>query len=303
MKNIVNRLLAAVMLPALLLAGCSRRNEATVGTPQNPLVIVISPAHYPVSGDALAVIKKQLEASSGLSVEVKEVQSPAAAISAFNSDKTDAGLVTLEEYLVAREEYDAKAGLQVLRGKGLSDYEGVLLTRTKGGAKSVAELSGAKVGFVGPYSVSGFTLPAVYLDKEGVKAQVEFVSGHDAVLKKLLDGDVLAIATYARQATHAPGLKVLAVTGKVPNEPVIFRRGLDEKKRQAIEAAFISLTAGPEGRKAIGALADITGFKPADPAVYRPLHELLRSEGKAVYDLVPQGWDIYRLSQPYRDER
>ena len=109
-------------------------------------------------------------------------------------------------------------------------------------------------------------------------------------------GDSLTIVELA-------GLKVLAVTGRVPNEPVIFRRGLDEKKRQAIEAAFISLAAKPECRKALGALADITGFKPADPSVYRPLHELLRSEGKAVYDLVPQGWEIHRLNQPYSDER
>lgn len=302
MKTTVNRLLCSCLFPALLLAGCSRRNEATVGTPENPLVIALSPAHTPASPEALAVIKEQLEAGSGLSVELKEVGSAAEVVSAFNSDKTDAGLVTLEEYLVAREDYDVRAGLQVLRGKGLSDYEGVLLTRS-GGAKSISDLAGAKVGFVGPYSVSGFTLPAIYLAKEGVKARVEFASGHDAVLKKLLHGDVLAIATYARQATRSPGLKVLAVTGRVPNEPVIFRRGLDEKKRAVVEAAFISLASGPEGRKALGALADITGFKPADPAVYRPLHELLRSKGKAVYDLVPQGWDMHRLSQPYRDER
>ena len=33
------------------------------------------------------------------------------------------------------------------------------------------------------------------------------------------------------------------------------------------------------------------------------LHELLLTEGKTVYDLVPGGWDIYRLNQPYLPER
>lgn len=297
--NNVSRLLCAGMLPALLLAGCSRRDEASVGTPANPLVVLLSPAHAPASADMLEFIRKHLEKESGLTVQLKAARSQGAAISAFDSGKTDVALLTLEEFLVAREEYGVRAGLQVLRGAGLSDYEGVILTRASGGAGSVAELAGGKVGFVGPYSVSGFTLPAIYLEEAGVKVLAQFVPGHEAVLKKLLDGEVLAAATYARQAQRKPGLKVLAVTGKVPNEPVVFRKGLSEEKAAALKAAFLSLGATREGRKALGAMADITGFKAVDEGVYRPLHELLRSEGKAVYDLVPEGWEIHRLSQPY----
>lgn len=300
--NIVNRLLCAGLLPALLLAGCSRRDEASVGTPANPLVVLLSPAHVPASADALEFIRKQLETESGLTVQLKAAQSQGAAISAFDSGGTDVALVTLEEFLVAREEYGVRAGLQALRGDKQSDYEGVLLTRSAGGAGSVAELAGRKVGFVGPYSVSGFTLPSIYLEKAGVKAAREFVSSHEAVLKKLLNGELFAAATYARQSARAPGLKVLAVTGKVPNEPVVFRKGLSEAKIAALKAAFISLGATEEGLKALGAVADITGFKAVDGDVYKPLHELLRSEGKVVYDLVPEGWAIHRLNEPYRSE-
>lgn len=300
--NIVNRLLCAGLLPALLLAGCSRRDEASVGTPANPLVVLLSPAHVPASADALEFVRKQLEKESGLTLQLKAAQSQGAVISAFDSGGTDVALVTLEEFLVAREEYGVHAGLQALRGDKLSDYEGVILTRARGGAASVAELAGRKVGFVGPYSVSGFTLPSIYLEKAGVKAAREFVASHEAVLKRLLNGELFAAATYARQAARAPGLKVLAVTGKVPNEPVVFRKGLSEDKIAALKAAFISLGATKEGRKALGAVADITGFKAVDGEVYKPLHELLRSEGKVVYDLVPEGWAIHRLNEPYRSE-
>lgn len=301
--NIFNRLLCAGILPALLLAGCSRRDEASVGTPANPLVVLLSPAHVPASADALEFIRRQLETASGLTLQLKAAQSQGAAISAFDSDKTDVALLTLEEYLVAREEYGVQAGLQALRGAGLSDYEAVLLTRSSGGARSVAELAGRKVGFVGPYSVSGFTLPSIYLEKAGVNTAREFASSHEAVLKRLLTGELFAAATYARQAARAQGLKVLAVTGKVPNEPVVFRKGLSAEKSASIKAAFIGLNATKEGRKALGAVADITGFKAVDGEVYKPLHELLRSEGKVVYDLVPEGWAIHRLNEPYMSER
>lgn len=288
------------MLLALALGGCMPRDEATVGTPANPLVVVLSPAHAPsVSPDALSVIKKKLEAAAGLTIDLRLAESPAAAIKQFSSGKADAGIVTLEEYLVAREEYGVRPELQVLRGDKLAEYEGAILTRASGGAGTVAELAGKKVGFVGPYSVSGFTLPAIYLKKAGVTVASEFTSSHEANLKKLVNGEVYAAATYARQVSRSPGLKVLAYTGKIPNEPVIVRHGLSPEKRKALAAAFLALGGTPEGRRALGAVADITGFRPANEAAYKPLHDLILAEGKSVYDLIPGGWEIYRLNQPY----
>lgn len=296
----VNWLLAAGLIPALLLGGCSRRDEKTVGTPENPLVVVLSPAHSPsVPSGALAYLKKHLEAGTGMSVSVKIAGTPAAAIKEFSAGLADAGLVTLEEYLVARAEYGVRPELQVLRGDKLADYEGAILTRSAGGAGTVGELAGKKFGFVGPYSVSGFTLPAIYLKKADVKVASSFSASHEENLKKLLSGEIYAAATYARQASRQPGLKILAFTGKVPNEPVIVRRGLDPVKRKALAGAFLTLGATAEGRRALGGIADITGFRPADEAAYRPLHDLILSEGQSVYDLIPDGWEIYRLNQPY----
>jgi ABC-type phosphate/phosphonate transport system substrate-binding protein len=301
MKNkSVNWLLAAGIVPALLLGGCSRRDEKTVGSPENPLVIILSPAYAPAaSSGALAFIEKHLEAATGMSVDITAAESPDAAIKKFGDDRADAGLVTLEEYLVARAEYGVLPELQVLRGDKLADYEGAILTRSAGGAGTAGELSGRKFGFVGPYSVSGFTLPAIYLKKAGITVASSFSASHEENLKKLLGGEVYAAATYARQASRHKGLKILAFTGKVPNEPLIVRKGLGAEKRKALAAAFLTLAATAEGRRALGAVADITGFRPADEAAYKPLHDLILAEGQSVYDLVPNGWEIYRLNQPY----
>lgn len=299
MSKIISRYAAALLLPALVLAGCSRRDESKVGTAADPLTVVISPAHAPADPAALDVIKKHLETATGMTVTLKVARSQVEAVRAFDAGLSDAGLLTLEEYLVARQEYRVKATLQALRGNRLEEYEGVLLTKARGGAATVADLAGKKVGFVGPYSVSGFTLPALYLSKAGVKPSLDFSDTHAIVLKKLAAGDIYAAATYARQANNAPGLKVMAVTGRVPNEPLVTRGSLPAAKRDALAAAFTSLSSTPEGLKALQSLADITGFQPVDENVYRPMHDLLRSQGKTVYDMMPGGWDIYRLNQPF----
>lgn len=290
-----------IMLAALALGGCSRRDEATLGKQGNPLIILLSPAHKPGNpAETLGFMKKHLESSTGMSVEVKMAESQAAAINKFGTDEADAGLVTVEEYLVAREEYGMRAELQVLRGDSQADYEGVILSKTAG---KIADLAGKKVGFVGPYSVSGFTLPSIYLKKAGIAFKPVFSATHEENLKKLLDGEIDAAATYARQAERAKGLKILAVTGKVPNGPLMIRRGLNKEKREALKTAFLTMTSTPEGRSALGTVTDITGFHPVKDEVYRPVHDLIRAEGKTVYDLLPGGWEIYRLNLPYTPER
>ena len=293
-------LLAAGLAPAVLLTGCSRRDEATIGTPANPLVVVISPAHTPAgSTQALDFIKKSLGAATAMTVEIKTAKTPAETIKLFDMGKADAGLVTLEEYLVAREEYGVHAPLQALRGAGLTEYDAAILTRAKDGITDVKELAGKKFGVTGPYSFSGFTLPCIYLAKAGIKPERVVSASHNENIARLLKGDFPAAASFAGQALHHAGLKVLAITGRVPNEPLVVRRSLAADKRTLLVSAFLALGNTAEGRKALGALADITGFRPVDEDVYKPVHDLLLKEGRSVYDLVPDGWEIQRLNQPY----
>ncbi|MDT8286197.1 MAG: phosphate/phosphite/phosphonate ABC transporter substrate-binding protein [Elusimicrobiales bacterium] len=290
---------AAGLTAILFMSGCARRDEATVGTPANPLVVVLSPAYSPDSvPGGEETIKKHLESASGLTVDLRVAPSQMEAINAFSIGKTDAALLRLEEYLVARQEYGVSPGLQALRDGKASDYDAVILGRV-GKVQSLNDLTDGRIGFVGPYSVSGFTLPSIYLKKAGGKFTPVFSDSHENNIGRLLKGEFDAAATYARHAAKHKGLKVLAVTGRIPNEPVVVRRGLDAAKREKILTAFASLADKPEGRKALGAMADITGFRAVDASVYKPIHDLIRSEGKAVYDLVPDGWTIHKLNQPY----
>jgi len=285
------------------LCACVGRSESRIGTPAVPLVVLVSPAHAP-SGDTepLRVLEYLLSSQSGLSVVVQAAATPADAIELFGRRMADAGILTLDEALLAKEEYGVRFDLQVLRGKGDKEYDAVILVKAKNKAKSVSELKGKPFGFVDPYSVSGFLLPAQHLKKAGVEVESEFLGGHAKALQALLEGGVAAIATY-EDAAKSKGVRILAKTGVVPNEPVAFRKGLRPEKREALMKAMKALADSEEGRKALLAVAGITGFGPVEDGAYRGVHESLQEAEKTVYDLVPGGDEIRRLNQPYVDVR
>ena len=304
-KNNINRRAvyksaAVCILAALALTGCARRKEATIGTPDNPLVVLLSAPYIPSdSRKPLAFIEWYLSANTGMSVEVRVASDSVDAIEQFGDKRADAGILTLDEYLVAREEHDVRAALQVLRGRDVSEYDGVILVRADEQIKDISGLAGKKISFSNPYSVSGFLLPSIYLKKAGVKILPELAASHDAAVQKLIRGEADAAATYYNMSLRNPKLRILAKTGTVPNEPVVVRRGLPAAKRKVLMAAFETLGNTPDGREALSHIADITGFGPVREDVYRQMHELIRSSGKSVFDLLPDGWHIHRLNQPY----
>ena len=289
---------------AAALGACVGRRESEIGTPQEPLVVLLSPSHAPAgSQEPLRLLERELGALSNMSVVVRVASSPVDAIEQFGRRAADAGILTLEEFLLAREEYDVREGLQVLRGEGKTEYDGVILVKAKDPAHDAQALKGKKFAFVDPYSVSGFILPAQYLQKAGVRVQAEFAGSHDKALHALLKGDVDAVATYADVAVGRRDVKVLARTGTVPNEPLIFRYGLKSAKREALSAAFKGLAGSVDGKKALFSVAHITGFGPVHDDAFRSVHYLLLSAGRSVYGIVPGGAEIRRLNQPYIDVR
>jgi phosphonate transport system substrate-binding protein len=297
------RKIAVLLALAAGLSACTGRSESSIGTPQSPLVVALSPAHAPSSVEALRALSDRLSSGSGLTVDVRAAASPVDAIERLGTRKADAGILSLDEFLLAHEEYEVVPGLQVLRGKGETQFEGVILVMAKSPAKTVADLNGEKFGFVDPYSVSGFLLPAQYLKKEGVKVEPRFLGSHGKALEALLNGEVAAIATYGNQAAGRKDLRILARTGTVPNEPFVFRKGLRPEQREALIRTLKELADSSVGKKAILAMADITGFGPVNVETYRSVHDILESAGKTVYDIVPDGSEVRRLNQPYIDLR
>jgi len=281
--------LAVAVVAAVFIAREESR-ERNVGAPGTPVIFMLSPEHgNPGRLDAgeRRALADGLRAASGLEVEVRVAATPIAAIEAFGGE-ADVGLLSLFEYLLARLEYGVEARLQVLRGEGADAYAGEILVRAPSRVRKVEDLAGKRIAYVDPHSTSGFIFPAKLLADAKVSVVPEFAGSHEKALERLREGEVDAAATYAGAAAGKP-FRAIARTPPIPDEPVFFRRGFPEEKRERLAAALERVAATPEGRRLLGDVAAITGFKPATDAAYADVLAVIRAAGKTVYEVVPEG--------------
>ena len=274
---------AIALAGLVLVTGACRRDRSSTGTPGNPFTIVTSTAH--ASPEVARELETALAEHSGLTIKVRVEAAGADAVSSAGMQEADAGLLPIFEYLRARQEYGVRAGLQVVRGDA-KEYTGVLVVKDDSAIRAVADLRGRKVAFVDRSSTTGYLLPIRVLQETGVEVTPVFSGSHDAVMAALAADEVDAAATFAAER---PGIRVLAETGTVPNEPVFFAAKVLPEAREKVTRALVELAATPEGRALLEELGGITGFAPITDDNYRDVHDLLGDIDRSVADLVPGG--------------
>jgi phosphate/phosphite/phosphonate ABC transporter binding protein len=279
---------AAVIAAASVVLGfvVASRDAGSAGGKGDPFVLMVSPGHgTPESAQRLAAA---LSARSGLAVEVRRAADTTQAIETAGTASVDAAILPLFEYLLLHQEYGVEARLQVLRDDGARSFAGVLLVRADGGIDDVADLAGQKVAYVDPASTTGFLLPARFLAEAGVKVEPVFTGSHEAAVAELTAGRVAAAATY--DDAPRPGMRKLAGTGDVPNEPVFFHPRVSAATRDKVIAALVELALSDDGKHILAETGAITGFAPVGDADYAAVHDLLAATQKRLQDLVPGAW-------------
>ncbi len=283
------RLLVATLVVGAVVASACGRDQGTIGAASNPVVLVLSPGHG--TPEAAARLERELSRRTGLIVKLEVASSARDAVALAGTPRVDGGILSLFEYLVAREQFGVEARLQLLRGDEARVHRGVLLVRDDATITSVAGLAGARVAYVDPASTTGHLLAARAFTEAGVRVDATFTGGHAQAIDALLAGRVTAAATYAR-ATPPPGTRVLLGTGELPNEPVFFKPHLAAATRERIVDAMVALAGEPDGRALLGELADATGVVAVTDALYEPVHAVLAGASKRLEDLVPGAWQL-----------
>jgi phosphonate transport system substrate-binding protein len=292
-----------IIAAALVVAGAALaithyyRQEKEVGARELPIVFVLSPDHGRNLGpEDRRAFEELLERESGLHIDILVAANPLDAIEAFGGGGLgedgaggDIGLLNLFEYALARKEYGAEAGLQTLRAGAATGYRGVIVVRAADPIQSIDGLGGKRIAFVDPYSTSGFVFTAQLLRDAKIDVRPEFTGGHDKALERLRAGAVDAAATYASAVDGDSGLRVIARTETIPNEPVFFRRDLRAEQRVALANALVKIASTPDGARLLRLTADITGFRPATDDDYSEVVDVIRAAGKSVYEVVPEG--------------
>jgi len=248
-------LLMLVGLLFLALAACGG-GEAELGTEENPIVMSFVPSgdtqDIITSGDQLA---EMIEERTDLVVEAEVGTDFAAVREAMGAGQAHIGWLNTFNYVLANEEYGVDVAL-VTQRFGSTYYNGQINVNADAGIDSIADLEGAVMCWVDPNSTSGYIIPRIMLQAEGINPDEDFANtveagSHDNVIIQVYNGECDAGATFVDARTNVEEdfpdvteqVEVLATTSDIPNDTVSFIEEFPEDKREEIVNALLDISA------------------------------------------------------------
>jgi phosphate/phosphite/phosphonate ABC transporter binding protein len=290
-RALVGVLALAALVAAAMFVFVGRPHRKSAGSAGNPVVLVLSPAHG--DADVARRLSAALSHHAGITVEVRATRTRKEAFELAGHAAVDGGILPILDYLLAHQEHGVQASAQLVRDPG-KEAAAVLVVPDASPIKTVDDLAGKPVAFVERSSTTGYLLAARLFQERHITVQPVFTGSHDASIAQVTAGTVAAAATFARAR---PGLRVLAETGTIPNEPLFFNPRVPPATRERIVAAFAAIAASPDERDLLAELADARGVAPVDDAAYNAVNDLLAATRHDLVDLVPDGHTLVERSR------
>ena len=289
-------LLALLAVTVMVLAGCG--GQAKLGTQDNPIVMSFVPSgdtqQIIASGDKLA---QMVQDKTGLVIEANVGTDFAAVREAMGAGKAHIGWLNTFNYVLAHEKYDVDVALVTVRF-GSTSYKGQIIVRADSGIKSLQDLKGKVMCWVDPNSTSGYIVPRILLQANGIDPDKDFAKtieagSHNNVVTQVYNGECDAGATYvdARSSVEKdiPDVKekvvVLETTADIPNDNVSFIKDFPADMREQIVNALLEISNTEEGKQALNELYSIEGLEPADDSFYDGFRAMLSKAGINIEDL------------------
>ncbi len=298
MKFVKYFLFLSPIIAFIIAISIRQANEGSLGSYSNPIRFYFTPSvdANTISSNA-KVLTDYLHKETGYYFTTAVPASYIAVVEAFGTDKVDVAAINTFSYLMANAKYGAEARLRVVR-EGQTSYCGQIITRYDSGINSLKDLNGKSFAFVDPSSTSGYILPKALFDSLGIKlGQTVFAMQHPNVVTMVYQRRTDAGATYyapsdpktgqimdarARVLSQFPDVakkvKIIGFTQYIPNDPIVFRKDLSEKLKEAITNALLKFVKTAEGKKAWKDIYDVTGLVPTNDRDYDGIRALLQKE-------------------------
>lgn len=163
---------------------------------------------------------------------------------------------------------------------GSAGNNGVILVPEKSSMTTVAELRGMRFCLTDTQSTTGYVLPRAALRQAGLDPDVDIrpvMSGnHLQAMRDLSEGRCDAAGTYDkayisadRAGVAVASVRVLAITGRAPNETICAAVKTSKKDRDAVRAALLDFQPQRDiGQPSLGNVQRISGFAPFDAAAF-----------------------------------
>jgi phosphonate transport system substrate-binding protein len=292
MTTILKRSITALVLLSLSAAVFS---EDKLGTENNPVKIYFTPS---VDANSIATnsdhFLKFMEKETGLFFKSGIPSNYIAVVEAFGSQRADIAVMNSFGYLLANSKFGAEAKLKTLR-HGKDYYAGAIYVNANSGIKSLKDLNGKKFAFTDSSSTSGYLFPLKIMNDNKIKlGNTTFAIKHDNVITMVYQGQVDAGAAFYSDAfdgkikdarervlTQFPDVEkkvtVLKITDKIPNDPFVFRKGLDPVVVKKFIDGLNKYLATEEGKAAFKSIYAVDGVVPATNKDYDSLRKVLKA--------------------------
>lgn len=247
---------------------------------------VIESVSYSVDGWKL--FATEVGNRMGVPLTVKAVRHYDELISLLERKEVDFAVIPPLAYVYARKRDPCIQLLFTMVGNGDVYYSGYILVRKDSDITTLRDLEGRRIGFSDRRSASSFLFPLARLleaglDIEKLLSKASFLEDHASVLKALVEGQIDAGASYygalkaARERKiDVSGLRVLAITGRIPFDAIVARKGLALSVIQRFTNVVMNTnTANMETKFMLSGLGSVNGFVPTDDSFYDPIRRVL----------------------------
>lgn len=273
--------------------GCSS-SEEPIGSENNPVKLYFTPS---VESETITESSKEmitfLEKETGLFFSTSVPTNYIIIVESFGSDRADVAFMNSFGYLLANEKYKANAELRVIRYND-SYYRGQIIASAASGITKIEDLQGKRVAYTDPSSTSGYLLPSKMLkDKNIIPGNTVFAMKHDNVVTMIYQEQVDAGATYysppgpngeikdarARVLTQFPDveekIKIIALTDSIPNDPIVFRNGIEDSIKKKIIDALLKYIKTEEGKTIFKNMYGMDGIIITNDRDYNGLRKII----------------------------
>lgn len=281
--------------------------KGSLGTRKNPVKLYFTPS---VDAEKITLSAKPLiqflERETGYYFETAIPTSYIAVVEAFGTDRADIAIINSFSYLLAHQKYGANAVLRVIRTGNQAYYRGQIIVRTDSGIDRLEDLNGKSIAYVDASSASGYILPSNLLKKQGIKpARETFAMKHDNVVIMVYQKQVDAGATFYSPPHPVTGepldarsrvkkqypdvfekIKILALTDSLPNDPVVFRKGMSSVMVERIKNALLKFANSEEGKKIMPEIYSMEGLIETSDSDYDLLRKLIKETGLNLEEMV-----------------